>query len=84
MPAERHQSLGGNVYVGLRLRLFVSVAQLVEEAGGGVRTSTVSSTFMTPGWRMVRSFLSAFLASGRRDLFALMSKANMLQLEPSS
>ena len=41
---------------------------------------------MTPGCRRVRSFLRAFLASGRRDLLllAVMSKEKMLQLEPSS
>jgi len=47
-------------------------------------TSTVSSTFITPGWRNVRSFLTAFRASGRRDLLALISKENMLQFDPSS
>lgn len=47
-------------------------------------TSTVSKTLMTPGCRSVRSFLRAFLASGRAARFAVMSKENMLQLEPSS
>ena len=39
---------------------------------------------MTPGWRKVRSFLTAFLAIGRRDLFAGTSKENILQFDPSS
>lgn len=39
---------------------------------------------MTPGCRRVRSFFSAFLASGSDDLFAAMSKENILQLLPSS
>lgn len=33
---------------------------------------------------MVRSFFSAFFASGSRDLLAVMSKEKMLQFEPSS
>lgn len=33
---------------------------------------------------MVRSFFSAFLASGSTDLLAVTSKEKMLQLEPSS
>lgn len=49
-----------------------------------VHTSTVSSTLTTPGCRIVRSFFNAFLARGSRDLFAVMSNAKMLQLEPSS
>src|SRR5215469_1103930 len=47
-------------------------------------TSTVSSALITPGCRNVRSFLTAFLAIGRRDLFAVTSKENMLQFDPSS
>lgn len=39
---------------------------------------------MTPGCRRVLSFLSAFLASGRRDLLDVISKEKMLQLDPSS
>jgi hypothetical protein len=39
---------------------------------------------MTPGCRRVRSFFSAFLARGREDLLAAMSKENILQLLPSS
>lgn len=49
-----------------------------------ILTSTVSSTLITPGCRNVRSFLTAFLAKGNRDLFAVTSKENILQLEPSS
>ena len=49
-----------------------------------IRTSTVSRTLITPGWRRVRSFLTAFLASGSRALFAVTSKENILQFEPSS
>lgn len=47
-------------------------------------TSTVSKTLITPGWRNVRSFFSAFFASGSRDLFAVMSKEKILQSDPSS
>jgi hypothetical protein len=47
-------------------------------------TSTVSSTLITPGCRNVRSFFTAFLAIGRRDLFAVTSKENILQFDPSS
>jgi hypothetical protein len=47
-------------------------------------TSTVSRTLMTPGCRSVRSFRSAFFASGSRLLFAALSKAKMLQFDPSS
>ena len=50
----------------------------------GFRTSTVSSTLITPGCRNVRSFLSAFRARGRRALLAFMSNENILQFEPSS
>jgi hypothetical protein len=39
---------------------------------------------MTPGCRRVRSFFSAFLASGRAALLAVMSNARILQLLPSS
>jgi hypothetical protein len=51
---------------------------------GLVRTSTVSKTLITPGWRRVLNFLRAFLARGSRDLFAVMSKEKMLQVDPSS
>lgn len=44
----------------------------------------MSKTLITPGWRNVRSFFSAFFASGSRDLFAVMSKEKMLQFDPSS
>ena len=47
-------------------------------------TSMVSITLIMPGCRSVLSFLTAFLAKGRRDLLALMSMEKMLQLEPSS
>jgi len=39
---------------------------------------------MTPGWRMVRNFLRAFLARGRADRFDMMSNEKILQSEPSS
>lgn len=39
---------------------------------------------MTPGCLNVRSFLTAFFAIGRRDLFAVTSKENILQIDPSS
>jgi len=39
---------------------------------------------MTPGCRNVRSFLTAFLAIGKRALFAVTSKEKILQFEPSS
>lgn len=39
---------------------------------------------MTPGWRIVRNFLSAFFARGSRPLLAGMSNEKMLQFEPSS
>lgn len=47
-------------------------------------TSTVSNTFITPGCLIVRSFLTAFRASGRADRLAVMSKEKMLQSDPSS
>jgi hypothetical protein len=57
----------------------------VERSGGkALRTSTVSNTLTTPGCLRVRSFLTAFLASGRRDLLAMTSKEKILQCEPSS
>ena len=49
-----------------------------------VSVSTLSKTLITPGCRKVRSFLTAFRASVRRDLFAITSKEKILQLEPSS
>lgn len=39
---------------------------------------------MTPGCRNVRSFLSAFFASGSWLFFAVMSNEKMLQFDPSS
>jgi hypothetical protein len=47
-------------------------------------TSMVSITLIMPGCRSVLSFFTAFLARGRRDLFALMSMEKILQFEPSS
>jgi hypothetical protein len=49
-----------------------------------IPTSTVSNTLITPGCRSVLNLRSAFFARGRCDLFAFMSKLNMLHLEPSS
>lgn len=49
-----------------------------------LRTSTVSKTLITPGCLRVRSFRTAFFASGRRDLLATASNEKMLQAEPSS
>ena len=49
-----------------------------------VSVSTVSRTLITPGCRNVRSFLTAFRASGRRDLLAVTSKEKILQFDPSS
>jgi hypothetical protein len=48
------------------------------------RTSTVSSTLITPGWRSVRSLRRALRARERRLLFALTSKEKILHLELSS
>jgi hypothetical protein len=47
-------------------------------------TSMVSITLIIPGCRSVLSFLTAFLARGRRDLFAPMSMEKILQFDPSS
>jgi hypothetical protein len=44
----------------------------------------VSKTLITPGCLSVLNLRTAFFASGRRDLFALISKENTLQEEPSS
>ena len=44
----------------------------------------MSSTFIIPGCRSVRNLRSAFLAKGRRDRFALISKEKMLHFELSS
>lgn len=50
----------------------------------GLSTSTVSSTFSTPGCLKVRDFRTAFRASGSRDLLAAISKVKTLHDEPSS
>jgi hypothetical protein len=47
-------------------------------------TSTVSNTLMTPGWRIVFSFFSAFFANVSWLLLFTSTKENMLQLLPSS
>lgn len=39
---------------------------------------------MTPGCLSVRDLRTAFLANGRRDLFAAISKVKILQADPSS
>lgn len=88
MPAQRHEALGRDVDVRIGLEektvsgrfiLCSDYARIMQ-----VRTSTVSRTLITPGCRRVRSFFRAFLARGRVDLFAAMSKEKMLQLLPSS
>ena len=74
--------------LSVAIYMYVSVYSMINikfsASSPANRTSTVSSTFITPGWRSVRSFLSAFLAIGKRDLFAVTSKENMLQFDPSS
>ena len=83
MPAQRHQSLCRNVDVGVGLAKALALS-LSFSTVEGLHASTVSSTLITPGWRSVRNFLSAFFARASRDLFATQSKAKMLQFELSS
>lgn len=83
MPPQWHHALGGDIYVGFGL-VSAQLNVLVRAEEGALYTSTVSNTFMTPGWRMVRIFFSAFLARGRRPLLAVISKEKILQLELSS
>lgn len=44
----------------------------------------VSKTLITPGCRNVLDLRTAFFARGRRDLFAWISNAKTLQIDPSS
>lgn len=62
----------------------IRLAQLLQDLHEAYFTSTVSYTLITPGCLNVRSFRTAFRASGKRGLFARESKVNMLHLEPSS
>src|SRR6266568_1125758 len=69
--------------------MYVSVYNALSFISGShfaisIHTSTVSRTLITPGWRIVRNLRRAFRANGSRDLFAVISKENMLHLEPSS
>lgn len=81
MPFERGYSLCSNINECFRL---LAPLESIWQTFPLLHTSTVSSTFITPGCLSVRSFLTAFRARGSRDLLALMSKEKMLQLEPSS
>ena len=69
--------------------MYVSVCDLVKH-GSKIPdialeyTSTVSSTFTTPGCLKVRNFRTAFLAKGSRDVLEATSKVKMLQSDLSS
>ena len=74
MPCQRCHSFGSDVDISLALESLVS-KQPVDARQR--HTSTVSNTLMTPGWRKVRSFRSAFRARGRAERFAVISKEKM-------
>jgi hypothetical protein len=82
MPSQRNQPLCRNINVAFCLIHCHYIA--LHGSPSTFYTSTVSSTLITPGCRNVRSFFTAFLAIGRRDLFAVTSKENILQFDPSS
>src|SRR5438045_2775617 len=96
MPLQRHHSFSRDINVGVGLCFIFRRFELIlaRDAGQRVlfkcfhllakRTSTVSSTLITPGWRSVRSFFTAFLARGSLARLAVTSKEKMLQFEPSS
>jgi hypothetical protein len=83
LPAERSYTFSCNVDVRVCLA-WRSISASRSRRGYDMTTSTVSRTFITPGCRRVRNLRRAFLASGRRDLFAVTSKEKMLQRELSS
>jgi hypothetical protein len=82
VPFQRRYPFRSNVYKCICL--FICQLNNYHTNNPTLPTSTVSKTLITPGCLKVRSFLAAFRARGRRDLLALMSNENMLQLEPSS
>ena len=83
MPSQRGYALRCNIDVCICLKYsLVSYVSIL--VVGEIMTSTVSKTFITPGCRNVRSLRNAFLARGRRDLLATISKENTLHFEPSS
>lgn len=87
-PCERCDLFGYDVNIGVCLRhssahqLHIQYISLL--LAFRKPTSIVSSAFITPGCLSVRSLRTAFLASGRRDLFEPMSNVNMLHVELSS
>lgn len=83
VPSQRHETFSRDIDIGIGLGTVISYGSpLVEVVAKD--TSTVSNTLMTPGCRSVRSFFSAFFARDSCDLWAVMSKENMLQFDPSS
>ena len=82
VPGQRNHSFRHNVEIGLglyRVSPCISRSMLRPPI-----TSIVSNTLITPGCLSVRDLRTAFLANGRRDLFAAISKVKMLQGDPSS